>query len=292
MVQPADLSENVTIQNRQVSTVREPEFTWKFFNENPSRIFVDKRSKLKGKFIGERFVRSGTELQFRPVTRPIEVGPAEWNGYVFVGLIIMVVMMKRLAARRYNQLLSCLWGNTPLNLMLREWNPSKSMQTFLVSIIYFTGFSLFALNAIGITSSYSGNGLSDFWMFLSIFGGLVVLLSAKFILIRFLSYLFKTPDESLRYMTNHYGFFASTGLAILPILLVLLYNPSEYFVFFGAGIIFIILIVRIVRSFVTGLIQPPFSIFYLFLYLCALEIIPLVLLAKTILMFSNGETWG
>lgn len=292
MVQPADLSENVMMHNLQHSTVREPEFVWKFFDEKPSKIFVDKRSKLKGKFIGERFVRSGTELQFRPLTRPVEIGPAAWNGYVFVGLIILVVMLKRLATRRYNQLLVCLWGNTPLNLMLREWNPSKSMQTLLVSVIYFTGFSLFALNAIGITSTYSGNDFSDFLLFLSIFGGLVVLLSVKFIVIRFLSYLFKTSDESLRYMTNHYGFFASTGLAILPILLVLLYNPSEYFVFFGAGIIFILLIVRIVRSFITGLIQPPFSIFYLFLYLCALEIMPLVLLAKTILMFSNGETWG
>jgi hypothetical protein len=78
-------------------------------------------------------------------------------------------------------------------------------------------------------------------------------------------------------------------LILLPMLLVMIYNPSIYIVFFSFGIIFILLIFKIIRSFVSGLIQPPFSILYLFLYLCALEIMPLIVLTKIFFMLSNGE---
>lgn len=289
MTQTVLLTQSVVYQNQTASVVTEPVFTWKFFEDSSSKLYVDKRSKLKGTFVGERFIHTGKEIQLRPLVRVTESGPAEWSGFLFLGILILVVILKRLATRKYNQLLFCLSGNTRLSLMLREWNPMKNFISFIVLFIYLTAFSLLIQNSVGFMSSYSDSSSSEMILFFQIFGGLSLLFLLKLFVIRFLSYLFKTSEETSRYLTNHIGFFAAGGLILLPMLLVMIYNPSIYIIFFSFGIIFILLIIKIIRSFASGLIQPPFSILYLFLYLCALEIMPLIVLTKIFLMLSNGE---
>lgn len=292
MTQTVLLTQSIVYQNQAASVVTEPVFAWKFFEEASTKLYVDKRSKLKGTFVGERFVHTGKEIQLRPAVRVTKTRPAEWSGFLFLGILILVVILKRLTTRKYNQLLLCLFSNTRLSLMLREWNPMKNFISFLVVFIYVTTFTLLVQNAIGFMSSYPESNSSGMILFFQIFGGLSLVFAFKLFVIRFLSYLFKTPDETSRYLTNHIGFFAIGGLILLPMLLVMIYNPSIYIVFFSFGIIFILLIFKIIRSFVSGLIQPPFSILYLFLYLCALEIMPLIVLTKIFLMFSNGEQVG
>ena len=289
MTQSVQLTQTILHPKHAASVVTEPVFVWKFYQESSVKSFVDKRSKLKGTFIGEQFVRTGTETQLNPALRRNETRPAAWNGYLLLFVLILVVLIRRLATRKYNQLLFCLSGNTRLNLMLREWNPMKSVLSFVVILVYFTVFSLLIFNAVGFMSAYPDSSSSGLILFFQVFGGLVLLFSLKFFLIRFLSYLFKTHDETLAYLTNHLGFFTSGGLLLLPVVFIMIYNPSVYIVYFGLSIVFILLIIKIVRSFVIGILQPPFSILYLFLYLCALEIMPLMMLTKVFLMLSSGE---
>ncbi len=292
MMDPSSVTELKTSLHESYSVNPEPVFVWKFFETKPSRVFFDPRSKLKGTFTGERFLNTEKPVSMEPHSHPVTAGPAFWNSYLLLSVIVLTVVIKRLSTRRYDQLLFSLSGNTALNTMLREWNPSKSGLSLLIFVMYLAVFAQFTLLGSQIFSSYSGNSLSDLWFFLLVFGGLAVLILFKFFMVRFLSFLFKTPDESLRYLTNHFGFFTVSALFMLPANLILLYNPSEIVVFFGGGIMFILLIIRIIRSFVTGFIQPPFSKLYLFLYLCALEIVPLSLIFKTFLMLTNGQSWG
>ncbi|NOU48631.1 MAG: DUF4271 domain-containing protein [Bacteroidales bacterium] len=289
MTQTVQLTQTIFYNNRSSSVVTEPGFLWKFYVEPSTKIFVDKRSKLKGKFVGEHFVNSRTAVQIVPLQRKNEAVASGWNGMLLLSILILVLLLKRLTARKYNQLLMCLSGNTRLNLMLREWNPMKSFMSFVVIFVYFTGLSLLLQNAIGIMSSGQGSTSAQMLLFIQIFGALSILFLFKLAIVRFLSFLFKTHEDSAKYLSNHLGFFAVTGLILLPILLVLIYNPSVYIVFFSVGIIIILLIIKIVRIFSSGLLHPPFSVFHLFLYLCALEIMPLVVIVKTILILSSGQ---
>jgi len=289
MTQGEQLTQTIVYQNLSVSVVTEPVFTWKFYEDFSAKRFVDKRSKLKGKFIGERFVHVGSEVQLRSVVRHQNVGSAAWNGYVFLFILILIVMLKRMVTRKYNQLLMCLTGNTNLSLMLREWNPMKTSLSLVVVFVYIASFSLLIQNALSFMSSYSASNAADFFQFVMIFAGLTVLFTFKYIIIRFFSYLFKTHDETGSYLANHLGYFADVGLVLMPILLVMLYNPSEYIIYFGAIIISILMIIKVVRCFASGFLHAPFSILFLFLYLCALEIMPLLVFAKIIFLLSNGE---
>jgi hypothetical protein len=54
-------------------------------------------------------------------------------------------------------------------------------------------------------------------------------------------------------------------------------------------LVLVLLLFRFYRSFIVGLSNRRFSILYLFLYLCALEIVPFLLLIKLVLLFVSGE---
>ena len=72
------------------------------------------------------------------------------------------------------------------------------------------------------------------------------------------------------------------GILILPILLFVVYTRGvfQHVVIWAAlGGIGVVLIMRIIRGIAFSL-KKDISIFYMFLYLCALEIVPLALLYR------------
>ena len=77
----------------------------------------------------------------------------------------------------------------------------------------------------------------------------------------------------------------TSGLAMLVLCLLLYYSnlPSVYLFYIGIGFLLVLFVLRTIKIFVFGHLQYGFSIFHLVLYLCAVEIIPLVIFVKTIL---------
>ncbi len=291
MVQNNLLTQTIVTNNTSSSVVTEPVFLWKFFEEPNQKLYIDRRSTLKGTFIGERLINTGLAVQIKPVSRMKEPAPALWSGFILLGLILFLVLIKGLASRKYRQLLTAMLNNTNLSLLLREWNPLNSLLSNIIAFIYIVSISFFVQNAVGFLSSDSGNSFNNLILFLEILVGISFLFGLKLIIVRFLAYLFKTKEETARYLTNHIGFYALGGVILWPLLLLIVYNPSNYIIIISAGIIFILLIYKIIRVFLSAMAQPPFSILYLFLYLCTLEILPLILLTKTLLMFSNGTNF-
>ncbi len=94
--------------------------------------------------------------------------------------------------------------------------------------------------------------------------------------------IFDTKDE-----TREYIFHAKTGnrimaIILFPIVLSLFIAQgefAEFLVFFGLGIVAIMLVIKTLRSMLL-IAQKVFSFYYLILYLCTLEILPLLLMGK------------
>ena len=116
---------------------------------------------------------------------------------------------------------------------------------------------------------------------------IALLFSIKMIALKLLSNIFKTERPAYTYIFTIFLFNMIAGLLLLPIVILTAYAPVEYReILLRSGLILLVLIFlyRIVRVFIIWSGQLRASIFYLFLYLCAFEIAPLLLIGKIALI--------
>ncbi|NQD72582.1 DUF4271 domain-containing protein [Sphingobacterium shayense] len=112
-----------------------------------------------------------------------------------------------------------------------------------------------------------------------------VLFVFKILLIRFVSVVFQLERLVREYIAVLYLVYFNSMLFLMPLLLVVTFAPASYFKFvlilFSviAGILFIY---RFLRTAFRLFGNLRFSVFYLILYLCALEVAPILILVKTL----------
>ena len=122
--------------------------------------------------------------------------------------------------------------------------------------------------------------LSPAILYLSLMGFFLGLWILKAVVVKLLSMLFNTDEHSRELMANMnlYNLFA--GIVLLPLVTCMAFAHSAIFFYISLVIITIIYSLRIIRELIIGITIIKFSVFHLFLYLCTLEILPLIVLAK------------
>ncbi|MGV8829505.1 MAG: DUF4271 domain-containing protein [Breznakibacter sp.] len=97
-----------------------------------------------------------------------------------------------------------------------------------------------------------------------------------------LGYVFDTKQQTIQFLQASLIFTNLSGLLIFPIsLLIPFIDPTYYQILFRLGLsIFIVLYIWHLSKGIKIILDDFLSIFYMFLYLCALEILPLIWLFK------------
>ncbi|MCP4310058.1 MAG: DUF4271 domain-containing protein [Bacteroidetes bacterium] len=125
-------------------------------------------------------------------------------------------------------------------------------------------------------------GISGIYLFLFNLAVLVVLFLSRLILVNTAGFLFNRIRIFREYLFNIFIFNKLIGLSVLPLLLFVIYTNGilkDVFQWLTVAALAAILIIRLIRGIVFSL-KKDVSIFYIFLYLCALEIAPLVLMYR------------
>ena len=163
----------------------------------------------------------------------------------------------------------------------------KSSLTERVSIIlesiFFINISLFIFQLFG-HFQVKIFPLSDFTTFFVLVGGLVGLFFVKKILILIIGYVSKTQSNSyeLSYNTSIYN--KMTGLLLFPIIISIPFiseHSASILVNIGIAVIIINYVIRIFREAKIFMLKHV-SIFFSILYLCTVEILPVLLGIKII----------
>jgi hypothetical protein len=108
----------------------------------------------------------------------------------------------------------------------------------------------------------------------------LVLITLKFTLYRISGYIFDINSEIREYIFHAKSGNRIMGLILFPIAVSLFFIKgvfAEYLLISGAIIFIIIRIINILRG-MTVIAQKVFSIYYMILYLCTLEILPLLIM--------------
>ena len=188
--------------------------------------------------------------------------------------------------KRLNLLIKGFYSSRSGSQLSREDFSASNRMGVLLSLIFIFTISLFA----GQVITYYGivPGVGKPLMYAIISGSLVLMYLLKVTGIRLSGFIFKTGKEASDYVATLFLFVNILGLFMLPVVTCLAFVsqvPANVFIYTGYAVIIGFLCIRLVRGVMIGFNSSRVSKFYLFLYLCTLEIVPFIILVKLFMLF-------
>lgn len=207
---------------------------------------------------------------------------ADWITILLLAGFIILAWNHVFNPNRLVQVFKAPFSRRFLNQLVRDGNLFRERIAFTLMILYLFLGSLFVylLNDrfIGIRLPETG-GILQFLLIVIVLSGY---LFVKSMLISILGNIFKTRETTYHYLLNQliFAMISAPFLLILIALIVFVKLPILYYI---TGIVFILfLLVRFIRGFFIGMTLTKFSYLLLFVYLCTLEILPLLVVYKLI----------
>ena len=211
-----------------------------------------------------------------------------WNLVALGVMLLLIVMNKQLFPRQFRQILSVPNGVAHTNQLLREWSPMGSFLGFTFMLAYILVMALFVQKSFVVLSrdamQYNTTG-----MFFISLGAVAAWVLLRFVLLYYMNWIFDARDVVSRQMTVQLSVSILCFIAMLPVLLLLLYNPYSLFVWVGVGVVVLAALIRFILEILETRVTIKISPFFIFLYFCSLEIIPTALLLTAgVRFFSQG----
>lgn len=158
-------------------------------------------------------------------------------------------------------------------------NPTTNIAQFQLFITLFT-ICVFALTAHEFTyqAQYPFRFV-DFSLFCGLFLGFYAL---KHILFEMVGNTFFDHKITKSYKSMYFSLFNIVAILLFPILILFTYQPVSWHqpliitALSVLGLFYIVLIIKLFQIFYT----KPLALFYIFLYLCTLEILPILILIR------------
>lgn len=222
-----------------------------------------------------------TEL--KPVS--MTVADKDWLYGSFAIVLLMIVVLRLLYPLRINKLFRTLLfpGKGKPDDRLFEFR--FDLFTIFFIVIYSITFSLLVISFLNgfswLPVMKSEETVQLFFMFAVSFCALLVL---KIIVSRIAASIFSTKNQSEKYQDHLLVSAFTTSALIIPLIVVNVFSASTAFIFAAAIVLLATLTVRIFRTVSIVLDLGSFSHIHFILYFCTLEIIPLLIIGKIILM--------
>lgn len=209
------------------------------------------------------------------------------NDWVFGTVIVLIALASiYLNTRKFKikDIILSLFDTRTYDRISRENNIKPS--TFIpMSGLYFASLALMSIAIMRLLPGMP-NYMPEQMLCLLIFTGLCLYILIKNSLIRLLGNIFEDSDATTTYISNSYLFYYTCGTLIPPLMLLIFFGPvktTTFFIYATVIIIATVFIIRLARGFVLILSNSKTSKLYLFYYLCILEIVPILALAKIII---------
>ena len=237
------------------------------------------------------FITSG----FRGTLIPLERMSYEilqgWNLALLGLLLLLIVLNKQLYPRQFRQVLNVPGGVAHTNQLLREWSPMRSFICMSFTLGYILLMALFVQKSCVVLSHdvLAYNTVRMFGILAAVTAGWVLL---RHLILHFVSWLFDARDTFERQMSVQFSVSIFTLFVMMPVTLLLLYNPTKYFIWIGLAVLGLAAVLRLVYGIIETRVSTKMPAFYIFLYFCALEIAPVATLVTAgMRYFSNGSVF-
>lgn len=267
---------NQTIINDSLKSVND---TNTFYLDARNQIIREKQTIQKSLFTSH-------ELGFKSFSpNPIPENNKDWISYTLFACLILFVFIKLFYRSEILKIYKSFFSRKIFYQYSREGQILKN-QIFLPLILLFiitTSFIVYQLFCL-YTNSVLGRP-DSFIIFSKIFLFISLFLAYKLLTIIVLKSVFKIKDKNNVISLNIIIFESFTGIISLFLLIFSTFIFIKFFIILNLIILGIIFIYKIQRNLLIGLSYSNFSVLYNILYLCSVEILPLLLLVKLIINY-------
>ena len=209
-----------------------------------------------------------------------------WVSLILLFVYALFVWIYVSNRKKLSQVIKGFYTNRSTNQLTREEFSIGNRVSAFLSIFFVVTLSIFIVRVI---QYYHFHILNDNTALLGVITALIIIIAytVKFATIKILGYVFQQQKEASDYLMIVFLFCNTLGLFMLPLVICLTFVkqvPQGIFIYTGMVLIAVFIGVRIIRGIILGLNSSGIFKLYLFMYLCALEILPFVILVK---LFMN-----
>ncbi|MCF8232555.1 MAG: DUF4271 domain-containing protein [Bacteroidales bacterium] len=221
----------------------------------------------------------GKDIEINPVV--VDHPETNWFFYAVVALLALLAWSRNFSPYRFFFILGAIFSYRKTEMLQSEGKVIRNGTSFAFVLISIFSVGLFAYQFKDIFYySLLGNQGSPLLniVYLSLAAGIIWL--AKAVLAHFVGTLFKAPYSSSLFVSNIFITNTLAGLSVLIFTILYFYTKEMFFLYTPLYILFILYIYRLIRNFLIGRKAGKFSISYIILYICTLEILPVLVLYK------------
>lgn len=206
--------------------------------------------------------------------------------YALIGLLLAFALLRQAFPKYFNDLFRLLFRTTLKQKQIREQLMQTPLPSLLLNIFFAVSGGLYIdllLHHFGLTP------IDNFWLlFLYCCLGLSVIYAVKFLGLKVAGWLFNIKGTADAYIFVVFIINKVVGIFLLPFLILLSFIQGDAYTvalvlsWCGIGIL---IVYRFLLTYASIRNQVRFNPFHFFLYLCAFEIAPLLLIYKALLFF-------
>lgn len=225
--------------------------------------------------------------------KPLTVKEKEtlYRRFLFVVVLSMFIILT-LIVTIFRILIEKIWKaffyDNMLNQLIREQSPGLALAYVILYTMFFINAGIFAFLAtkfFGVTV-----GSSNFSSLMVCVGGIAAFFLAKHIVLWLLGFVFPIGKEVASYQFTILVFNITLGLFLVPFILFVAYAPAQtttYVVHTALGLLGFTYLFLGMRGLFIANRFLAWHRFHFLLYLCAVEIAPLLVIVKLLLPY-----WG
>jgi hypothetical protein len=214
----------------------------------------------------------------------------DWILGILVTCFILFAWTQVFYPKRVQQIFRSPFSKRFINQLTRDGNLFRERVSVAMGIVYVLTFSLllFECNEQILKIKFPlVQGITLYWA-ITLFN--LTYLIIKVTLIQFLGIVFKTRETTYNYLLNMLIFSLISAPVMLVALVFALYLKTPVLLPLCLTFFILQFLFRLFRGFFIGIALTKFSYLFLFVYLCTLEILPLLVIAKVLL--SQAQSAG
>ncbi|MFD2889818.1 DUF4271 domain-containing protein [Chitinophaga cymbidii] len=235
------------------------------------------------------FNTEGKALQYD--INPVRPDPQQdWLVYLVGGVLLLLGIIRTTYLKYFSDLFRAFLNPTLSQRQLKDQLSQSPFPNFLLNAFFVVSLGLY-LYLMMYRLNYPTDAIA--WMLIP---GLMLLVgiiyAVKYIVLRFCGWLFGNEDLIDAYVFILYLINKILGVLLAPFLVILAFcEPQIAVTSLYISVFFIVLLIvyRYVRSYSLVRQYLSFSKLHFFLYLCAFEVVPVLIITKVLLIWLTGN---
>jgi hypothetical protein len=225
----------------------------------------------------------------QPIAQPFEVHQPESKDsffYLIVGILFYFALVRIFFEKYFNNLMTLFFRVSLRQQQIREQVLQAPLPSLLLNILFIITGGLYACFLLHYSTV--GENIRFWVLYLNCMLLLVAIYLVKFLVLKFGGWVFSITRATDTYIFIVFLVNKMLGIFLLPFLIVITFSGDQarqVFITISLAMVFVLWMYRVLAAYRPVRNEIKLTPFHFFLYLCAFEIAPLLLIYKVLLSY-------